>query len=64
MSERNALEVRKSIEAAHPEIKISSPLTSASRRWELAIAGEIAVYSDFWAMVHALADRYPDVETP
>lgn len=62
MSERNALDVRKSIEQAHPEIKIYSPLTSASRRWELVIAGETAAYDDFWAMVHALADRYPDVE--
>jgi hypothetical protein len=64
MSKRNALEIRQKLEAAHPDIKIKSPLSSASHHWELVIAGETAVFDDFWAMAHSLADRYPDVESP
>lgn len=55
---RNALAVRESIEADHPEIAIKSPLTSLSGRWELSTDGGTATYDDFWMMVDHLAAMF------
>jgi hypothetical protein len=57
----SALAVRLAAEAAHPEIQITTPLTSRSGRWELTTDGDgCSAYSGFWEMVDALAERYGD----
>jgi hypothetical protein len=52
---RNALAAREAIEASHPEIRITTPLVSASHQWELSIGGETSQYGDFWLMVDHIA---------
>ncbi len=57
-SRQNALAVRKAIEAARPEIAITTPLASLSGLWELCVGGETSQYDDFWLMVDHLAAKY------
>jgi hypothetical protein len=59
-----ALTVRLAIEAAHPEIQITTPLTSKSGQWELTAKGTTATFSDFWAMTGHLAELYPGTPAP
>lgn len=61
---RNALQARKATGTGHPEIAISSPLTSPSGRWELDIEGGTTQYGNFWMMVDYLADRYDNDDDP
>jgi hypothetical protein len=62
MTGKTALDVRKAIEQAHPEIHIVTPLSSASGKWELAVGeGDTALFDDFWAMVDVLAGQFQDV---
>jgi hypothetical protein len=60
--QRNALKVRQAIEAAHPEVTITTPLTSRSGNWELSVGGESTQYSNFWMMVDHLAAKFGDIE--
>ena len=63
MSETNALAVRLKVEAAHPDIRIITPLASNSGRWELEIGeGDTTSYSDFWTMIDHLARTFADIE--
>lgn len=59
---RNALAAREAIEAQHPEITITTPLTSRSRQWELYAQGEVVQFDDFWFLVDHLAARFGDIE--
>jgi hypothetical protein len=64
MTTKNALAVRLRLEKQHPEIAISSPLTSLSGMWELAVeGGDTTAYSGFWLMVDYLSERFQDVES-
>jgi hypothetical protein len=60
---RNALAVREAIEAVHPEISITTPLTSRSGKWELVIDDSTAQWDDFWLMIDHLADRFGDIDS-
>jgi hypothetical protein len=61
---QSALAVRLKLEQQHPEISISSPLTSLSGMWELTIEGNDATsYADFWMMIDYISERYQVVET-
>jgi hypothetical protein len=53
-----ALQTRVAYEDAHPEITITSPLTSRSRLWELSAEGETTAFSGVWAMLDCLAAQY------
>ena len=62
MSDNNALALRLKVEAAHPDIRIITPLTSSSGRWELEIGeADTASYSDFWTMIDHLAGKFADI---
>jgi hypothetical protein len=62
MSDSNALAVRMKVEAARPDIRIITPLTSRSGRWELEIGeADTPSYSDFWTMIDHLAGKFADI---
>jgi hypothetical protein len=45
----------------HPEIMITTPLTSRSGVWELSTDGRSsATYEDFWMMADYLAAKFAD----
>jgi len=50
-----ALQTRVDYEAAHPEVEITTPLTSRSGLWELSTEGSITTFSGVWAMLDFLA---------
>jgi hypothetical protein len=60
---KNALEVRETIEADHPEIGITSPLTSMSGMWELRVHDTTTLFNDFWMMVDHLAATFGEIES-
>jgi hypothetical protein len=55
---RTALQVRIAYESAHPEIAITSPLTSRSGQWELTTADGTATFSAVQSMLDFLATRF------
>jgi hypothetical protein len=55
---RTALQARIAYESAHPEIAITSPLTSGSGWWELTTADGTATFSAVQAMLDFLATRF------
>jgi hypothetical protein len=63
MNDDSALAVRLKVEAAHPDIRIITPLTSRTGRWELEIGeADTTSYSDFWIMIDHLAGKFADIE--
>jgi hypothetical protein len=55
---RTALQARIAYEAAHPEIAITSPLTSRSGHWELTTTDGTDTFSAVQAMLDFLAARF------
>lgn len=58
MRQASALQRRVAYEDAHPEIAITSPLTSRSGLWELSADGETSAFSGVWAMLDFLGTHY------
>jgi hypothetical protein len=55
---RTALQTRIAYECAHPEIAITSPLTSRSGQWEVTTADGTATFGAVQAMLDFLAARF------
>jgi hypothetical protein len=50
-----ALQARVAYETAHPEIAITTPLTSCSQLWEVSTADGTTTFGGVWAMLDFLA---------
>ncbi len=61
-SRTTALQARIHYESAHPEIGITTPLTSPSGQWEVSTADGTSRFGEVWAMLDFLAARFGPVE--
>ncbi|HEY0934482.1 MAG TPA: hypothetical protein VGD91_12140 [Trebonia sp.] len=59
---RTALQARIEYESAHPEVAITSPLTSRSRQWEVSTADGTSRFGEVGAMLDFLAARFGPLE--
>ena len=57
-----ALQARVAYESAHPEIAITSPLTSRSGRWELSSPDGTATFGEVQSMLDFLAAVFGPAE--